>query len=196
MNTRELIIEKALCVFADKGYEGASLAIIADEVGIKKPSLYNHFKGKKELFISVFDRVIVDYTFFMKKSFSNAPGESAKEILRNLLFEICDYYVQNQHESAMWKRALLFPNAEWEREIKNSFYESEEQTNAMIYDAFERGIAAGEVRKTDVPELVQAYCCLLDGLFLQMSYYPKETFEERRINVWNIFWNGIAATDK
>jgi AcrR family transcriptional regulator len=41
----------ALKYFTLHGYEGASLSKIAEEVGLKKQSLYSHFKGKDD-FIS------------------------------------------------------------------------------------------------------------------------------------------------
>jgi len=46
--------EAALSQFTNNGYEGASLATIAQEVGIKKQSIYTHFRGKDELFLEVF----------------------------------------------------------------------------------------------------------------------------------------------
>lgn len=53
--TAEKIMNVALRHFARNGYERASLADIATEVGIKKTSIYNHFKGKDDLFMAVFE---------------------------------------------------------------------------------------------------------------------------------------------
>ena len=50
MTTKELVIEKALTLFAENGYQGTSVKNIADAVGIKDSSLYKHFKSKKEIF--------------------------------------------------------------------------------------------------------------------------------------------------
>lgn len=49
--TAHSIRDAALFHFARDGYEGASLRAIADEVGIKKPSIYAHFSGKEDLFM-------------------------------------------------------------------------------------------------------------------------------------------------
>lgn len=43
----------ALKCFTTHGYEGASLSQIAEQVGMKKQSLYAHFKGKDDLFLQV-----------------------------------------------------------------------------------------------------------------------------------------------
>lgn len=51
MNAKRMLLETALAHFAEDGYEGASLQKIAEEVGIKKPSIYAHFKGKDDLFL-------------------------------------------------------------------------------------------------------------------------------------------------
>lgn len=47
------IKEAALKYFTIHGYEGASLSLIAEEVGMKKQSIYAHFKGKDDLFLQV-----------------------------------------------------------------------------------------------------------------------------------------------
>ena len=47
MTTRDKILDEALTLFAENGYDGTSVEEIAEKVGIKAPSLYNHFKGKR-----------------------------------------------------------------------------------------------------------------------------------------------------
>lgn len=49
MKSKE-IKDIALKCFTTHGYEGASLSQIAEQVGMKKQSLYAHFKGKDDLF--------------------------------------------------------------------------------------------------------------------------------------------------
>lgn len=57
MTTKEKITEEALTLFAEKGYKGTSVKNIADAVGIKDASLYNHFKSKQEIFDSIVELV-------------------------------------------------------------------------------------------------------------------------------------------
>ena len=49
MTTRDRILNEALTLFAENGYDGTSVEEIAEKVGIKAPSLYNHFKGKEDI---------------------------------------------------------------------------------------------------------------------------------------------------
>ena len=55
MSTKEKILEKALTLFAENGYNGTSMEQIAQDVGIKAPSLYKHFKGKEDILNSLID---------------------------------------------------------------------------------------------------------------------------------------------
>lgn len=45
-NTRELIMQEALDLFAAKGYAAVSMRDIAAAVGIRASSIYHHFSGK------------------------------------------------------------------------------------------------------------------------------------------------------
>lgn len=49
-HTKERILSQALTLFAQKGYEAVSVEEIAAAVGIKAPSLYKHYKGKRDIF--------------------------------------------------------------------------------------------------------------------------------------------------
>ena len=45
MSTKERILDAALSLFAENGFDGTSVEQIAQAVGIKAPSLYKHYKG-------------------------------------------------------------------------------------------------------------------------------------------------------
>ena len=52
----DLILDGALKVFAEKGFHDTRLEDIAAEVGFSKASLYNYYKDKEEIFLSLATR--------------------------------------------------------------------------------------------------------------------------------------------
>ena len=55
MNTKEKIFDVALDLFSKKGYDSVSLREIAEEVGIKKSSIYSHYPSKEAILMSIFE---------------------------------------------------------------------------------------------------------------------------------------------
>lgn len=60
-DTKNLILEKALDLFSRYGYEAVSVGEIAKEVGIKAPSLYNHYPSKQSIFDAIFEKTAKRY---------------------------------------------------------------------------------------------------------------------------------------
>lgn len=56
--TRERILDAALAVFGDHGFDGASTRAIAERAGVHQPQINQHFGGKEELW-----RAAVDHLF-------------------------------------------------------------------------------------------------------------------------------------
>jgi AcrR family transcriptional regulator len=56
--TAERILDVAEAIFAERGYAGATLRDVAAEVGLRTPSLYNHFPSKESLYAAVLERGI------------------------------------------------------------------------------------------------------------------------------------------
>ena len=52
-DTKQRILEKSLELFSAKGYDAVSVGEIAKAVGIKAPSLYNHFPSKQAVFDAI-----------------------------------------------------------------------------------------------------------------------------------------------
>ena len=82
MSTKEKILEAALTLFAENGYDGTSVEEIAKSVGIKAPSLYKHYKGKEDLLNALIDAAEVRYeeTFGSEQNIGKIP-DSREEFI-------------------------------------------------------------------------------------------------------------------
>lgn len=52
--TKKKILDISLDLFSQYGYSSVSMEQIAEAVGIKAPSVYKHYKGKQDIFDSIF----------------------------------------------------------------------------------------------------------------------------------------------
>ncbi|NPA65289.1 MAG: TetR/AcrR family transcriptional regulator [Epsilonproteobacteria bacterium] len=53
MTTKQAILKEATTLFSELGYKGTSVRKIASKVGIRESALYNHFKNKEEIFLTI-----------------------------------------------------------------------------------------------------------------------------------------------
>ena len=83
MSTKERILDEALMLFSENGYDGTSVERIAEKVGIKAPSLYKHFKGKEDILNAIIDNAEARYeeSFGSEKRIGRLP-ESKEEFVR------------------------------------------------------------------------------------------------------------------
>lgn len=61
MNTKQKILKEALTLFSEKGYSAVYVKDIAEAVGIKAPSLYKHYKSKKDIFNAILNEIESNY---------------------------------------------------------------------------------------------------------------------------------------
>ena len=89
MPTKERILYSALDLFSEKGYDGVGVDLIAENAGLKGPSLYRHYKGKEDIFSSLIDMVESHYTkgFGLKNTEVGFP-ESMDDLIENAMGRI------------------------------------------------------------------------------------------------------------
>lgn len=63
MNTKEKIFYVSLDLFSQKGYDSVSLREIAEEVGIKKSSIYSHYPSKEAILMDIFNYFTQQFEF-------------------------------------------------------------------------------------------------------------------------------------
>ena len=65
-STKARAIKEAQALFQSSGYDGFSLQNLADLVGVRKASLYEHFRSKEDLFLHLLDFLIEDFEAFAR----------------------------------------------------------------------------------------------------------------------------------
>lgn len=83
MSTKEKILDAALTLFSENGYDGTSVEQIANKVGIRAPSLYKHYAGKEEILNALIDSAQAHYEemFGSEMNIGRVP-ESGEEFIR------------------------------------------------------------------------------------------------------------------
>lgn len=62
-------------MFAEDGYHGAAMEKIAQRAGVTKPVLYQHFEGKKELYVALLDADMARLLAHVSQAITGASGQ-------------------------------------------------------------------------------------------------------------------------
>lgn len=87
-DTREYIIDEAYKLFLNHSYEGVSISMISDAIGLTKGALYHHFRNKEELYRAVIDKhlpisnVLVDVANVSLEEYTRLCIEHTLKILK------------------------------------------------------------------------------------------------------------------
>ncbi len=60
-NKREIILETAKMIFAEKGFDGSRMDEIAERAGVKKSLIYYHFDGKDHLLQEILNQFFEEF---------------------------------------------------------------------------------------------------------------------------------------
>jgi AcrR family transcriptional regulator len=81
--TRSSIIDCAIRLFKEKGFQQTSMEEIAELSDVSKGTLYNYFPDKESILVGYFQNVIADYGMDIKDAVME--GKDLKSKLYNLL---------------------------------------------------------------------------------------------------------------
>jgi AcrR family transcriptional regulator len=73
--SRERILDAATEIAAERGYEGASIALVSAKCGLPASSIYWHFKNKDDLIAAVIERSFADWVMAWQVPDEGCPRE-------------------------------------------------------------------------------------------------------------------------
>ncbi|CAG9621719.1 TetR/AcrR family transcriptional regulator [Sutcliffiella rhizosphaerae] len=185
--THERIKLHALKLFAQKGYFGTSLNDVATMVGIKKPSLYAHYKNKDDLYQSILKELMDLFSKRVSLSSIQLEQLSTKELLYLFTNKIVDFW-KDDTLGLLYKRTVLFPEEKFRTTIQEQFLQTEAYTTDILYSILEKGQQQGDIPKQPFEPLIHAYYCLIDGLFVQRFLYSSSDYDVKVKHAFEHFW--------
>lgn len=179
MGKKQKLIETAIRLFAEQGYDGTTTLQISREAGVTEPLIYYHFKGKEELFTSILNDAFDEYSTRLEALPKQTPTEFAK--IENLI------HATQQAVIEMPRRTQLVMSSCPAR-IKDPNHVCSSRMNG-IYEwhrtyltrCLEKGMASGEFKSVPVAETVFVVISMINGMTRQHSLLDNRGIDAVRV---------------
>ncbi len=164
-DTKQRILDKALELFSTQGYDSVSVGEIAKAVGIKAPSLYNHFPSKQAIFDAIVESTAAQYEADTDKI--NIHVQNAQkdipvftEITENTLFEkVQQIFEYSLHNEAISRFRRMMTIEQFRSPELATLYSKRYVERILNYhaDIFRTLIASGEICAENPDALAMMY---------------------------------------
>lgn len=182
---REQLIDVARALFAERGFEGASIEEIASRAKVSKPVVYEHFGGKEGLYAVIVDRELVAISSTITSALTSSA--SASIIVERAALALLTYI----EESPDGFRILSSGNDRASGTYSTFLADVAIQVSGILASQFsEHGFD---------PRTAPLYAQMLVGIVAMPAQWWLEnrsmSKEEVAAHMVNLAWNGLRAME-
>jgi AcrR family transcriptional regulator len=160
-------LDRALLLFWRHGYEGTSLAALADAMKINMPSLYAAFGNKEMLFRKVLDRYIEKPASYLPKALEEPTARGAAE---KLFQGAIDMVMNPRHPDGCLLVQGALASGPVAESVRNELNRRRAAAAAAVRRRFERAVAEGDLPAGfDPAKLARYIVAVLWGLSVQAA---------------------------
>lgn len=164
-DTKQRILDKALELFSTYGYDSVSVGQIAEAVGIRAPSLYNHYPSKQAIFDAIVAATAARYEqdtdkidIHVQNAAQDVPvfSQITEDLLVQKVQQLVDYSL---HDVTISRFRRMMTIEQFRSPELAALYSRRYVERVAAYHAglFRSLIAAGELRAEDPDTLALMY---------------------------------------
>lgn len=162
MGLRENILDAAVELFSESGFNKVSVAAICSKSGSSKGGFYHHFPSKEALI----EAIVLEYVSDLEKDLVHMQKDPSLEVIEGigLVIDKVNEYKKNQMTSwPSMRRMLTF---EGNHIIIQSMVEAFSKLTTSTYQAFiERGIAEGIIHVSYIEPMAKLITREINNLY-------------------------------
>ncbi len=189
-NRKKDILNATRKIFTKKGYYGTTMNAIAEEVGIRKASLYAHFNHKDAIFFHLFEEIIEEHSKALEIIFKLMEGASVKNQLYIFLTHYINYCYNNE-TITLWNHFYYYPPESMEKMIRNGTHRNEHIIKDKILAIIKEGQEKGYIRDYNLASLYQLYYNLYIGFVLSAPEYENKDIKKEIRDCFVLFWDAV-----
>ena len=164
-DTKQKILNKALELFSSYGYDSVSVGEIAKAVGIKAPSLYNHYPSKQAIFDAIVEATAAQYekdtdkiSIHVQDAAQDIPVFS-KITAEDLIQKVRQLFCYSLHDETISRFRRMMTIEQFRSPKLAKLYSKRYVERVVDYHAgiFRSLIAAGEIIDEDPQVLAMMY---------------------------------------
>ncbi|OAB47402.1 TetR/AcrR family transcriptional regulator [Paenibacillus antarcticus] len=178
----EKVLEAAMELFWEKGYEATSLSDLTSRMGIQRPSIYSAFGDKKGLFEAALRKYTMSRASDVRTKLHN--NLSVKEAFSTFFEDVvAEEYTESLSRGCFCINTMV-ELAPHDEKFEILTREHQMYLSVIFQETIERGIRSGELEPSiDAKALSQALIVALIGLTVIMKSRPQRSFVDNSIKV-------------
>jgi len=186
------ILAAAHAVFAARGFDGATIADIAEAAGVAKGTVYLDYRSKREVYWATLERDLIDLGERLAAALTVADGVAAK--VRAFIATKLAHFDANRDFFRIYFGAFGHPAGRAAASAPGLDRHIRQQVGALesiLRQAAERG----EIRAIDPAATAFAIFDLTRGVITQrLRGWSQRELEDDVSQLFNLVWRGIAAS--
>lgn len=175
---RKKILEKALVVFMDDGFENATFQKIADRCGVTRTILYLYFKNKKEIFNYSIKQLLLNVEENINSIRSDKSLNSVEKITK-VLFAIFKLLEQNRQLLCVILDYLLHlskGDVDPEERVRRKTVRLRHILSSIVIE----GVKTGELKKINIKTADDYLYSFIESAIFQIVVLKREDLDEIR----------------
>lgn len=173
-DTKERILEAALAMFSQNGYDGTNIRELTASLGLVKSSLYKHFESKEDIWNALLDKMIAYYVERFGSRENMPPVPETLDGLVGMTMKMVDITIHD--EKIVMTRKLLtieqFRDDRARELATKHFLTGLKEMFAYIFDGM---MNKGLLRRDDPEMLAFAYTAPISALIHLCDREPDKT---------------------